>query len=162
MNKMELTKRVARVMRENNIKKQITSPKHVFHISDDEGNSKDFIVRRTDKSVQYTLDDVAAVIDTCIDVIKDAIKKGESVSIYGFGTLGLHYRKARRARHPETGEMVDVAARYVPKFLFGNDLRVCAKLFELSLEEGKDYFEDLRVFPEDIEEDITPEMEGGE
>lgn len=159
MNKAELIKRVAKEMRENNIKKPVTSPKHVFHISDNEGNSKDFIVRRTEKTVQYTIDDVAAVIDTCIDVIKDAIKTGEPVSVYGFGTLGLHYRKARRARHPETGELVEVAARYVPKFLFGNELRVCAKLFELSLEDGKDYLSDLENFED---QESLFESEGGE
>ena len=41
MNRMEFVRRVAQEMRENNMRKPISTPKHVFHISDDEGNSKD-------------------------------------------------------------------------------------------------------------------------
>ena len=126
-------------MRENNIRKPVSSPKQVFHISDDEGNSKDFVIRKTDKSVIYTIDDVEAVLDTCIEVIKDALTRGEEITVRGFGTLALKYRKARSTRLlGKDKQIIDVQARYVPKFAFGNDLRMCAKLFELSLGEISD------------------------
>lgn len=152
MNRKELVRRVASVMRENNIRKPVSSPKHVFHITDDEGNSKDFIIKKTDKSVLFTVDDVEAVINTCIDVIMDAIRQGESISVKGFGTLALHYRKARSTIHPETGEPVIVADRYIPKFTYGKQLRMCARVFELSLNEGESYNEPT----------IDEELEGGE
>lgn len=135
MNRKELVRRIAAVMRDNGIRKPISSPKQVFHISDDEGNTKDFVVKKTDKDVLFTIDDIESMVDTCIYVIEDALKHGDSVSIRGFGALGLHHRKARATKHPTTGEPVEVEARYVPKFVFGNDLRLCAKMFELSLDE---------------------------
>ena len=135
MNRKELVRRIANVMRENNIRKPVSSQKQVFHISDDEGNSRDFIVKKTDKGVLFTYDDVEAVISTCLAVIGDSLKRGESVSIRGFGTLSLNYRKPRVNKHPVTHEEVEVSWRYVPKFESGKDLKMCAKMYELSLEE---------------------------
>jgi len=136
MNKIELVRRVASEMRESNIRKPISVPKQVFHISDDEGNSKDFILRRVDKKVLYTVDDVEAIVDTCIAVIEDALAHGEPVSLRGFGTFALKYRKARATNSLDTGERIDIDARYVPKFSFGHRLKMCAKLFELSLDDA--------------------------
>ena len=64
MNRKELVRRIANVMRENNIRKPVSSQKQVFHISDDEGNTKDFVVKKTDKGVLFTYDDVEAMMDT--------------------------------------------------------------------------------------------------
>lgn len=151
MNRKELVRRIAGMMRENNVRKPVSLPKQVFHISDDEGNAKDFVVRKTDKSVLFTAEDVEAVVDTCLLVIEEALKRGEPVTIKGFGTLGLKYRKARATKSLETGEWVDVEARYVPKFNFGNDLRRCAKIYELSLLE-KDVSKPLPIFDEPEDE----------
>lgn len=136
MNKKDLISKTTEVLRNNNIRKPISSPKQVFHISDDEGNHKDFIVRKTDKSVLYNTNDVSAVIDACLAVIEDAIAHGEDITVHGFGTLGVHQRAARTTKHPGTGEPIEVCARYVPKFSFGNTLRVAAKLYELSLNDS--------------------------
>lgn len=135
MNKKEFISRVAETLRENNLRKPISIRKHTFHITDDEGNSADFNVRKQDKSVIYTVEDAANIIDTCLAVIVDAIKNGEEINIKGFGNLGLHYRAARRTKEPNSGEWCEVEARYVPKFSYGNDLRMAAKLYELSLSE---------------------------
>lgn len=152
MNRKEFVRRVATVLRENDIRKPVSSHKQVLHISDDDGNTSDFVIKKTDKGVLFTYDDVESIIDTCISVIEDAIKHGEHISIRGFGTLALHYRKARRTKHPDTGEDIEVSERYIPKFTYGNDLRMCAKIFELSLEEG------LSTYNESDDSDI----EGGE
>lgn len=152
MNRMELIRATAAAMREKNIRKLVSSPKHVFHISDDEGNKKDFVVRQIDKGVQFTTEDVEAVLDTCMQIIEEAIKRGDPVSIRGFGTLGLKYRKSRVTKMPGTGERIDVGSRFVPKFTFGNDLRMCAKVYELSLAD-KQIDIALPVFDEGGEED---------
>ena len=153
MNRKELVRRVATVMRENNIRKPVSSQKQVLHISDDDGNTSDFVIKKTDKGVLFTYDDVDAIIGACISVVEDAIKHGEHISIRGFGTLALHYRKARKTKHPDTGEAVDVPERYIPKFTYGNELRMCARIFELSLADGlSDY----------IEPKPDSDMEGGD
>lgn len=135
MNRKELVRRVSGVLRDNNIRKPIYTQKQVLHISDDDGNTKDFVIKKNDTDVAFTADDVDAIIDACICVIQDALKHGDSVSVRGFGSLCLHHRKARTTKHPTTGETVDVEARYVPKFVSGNDLKMCAKIYELSMEE---------------------------
>ena len=137
MNKKDLISKVCETMRAKNIRKPVSSPKQVFHISDDEGNTKDFIIRKTEKSVIYNADDVANIIDTCLSVIEDSLKNGEEISIQGFGSLALHKRAARRTKHPDTKEEIIISERFVPKFYFGNILRRAAKLYELSLEENK-------------------------
>lgn len=135
MNKKEFISRVAEALRENDLRKPVSVRKHTFHITDDEGNSADFNIRQQEKSVLYTADDVANIIDASLAVILDAIRKGEEISVKGFGTLGLHYRAARRTKEPNSGEWCEVDARYVPKFAYGNDLRMAAKLYEVSLAE---------------------------
>lgn len=132
MNKKELSSRVAEVLRVNNIRKPVSVKKQTFHITDEDGNTADFHIKQQDKNVLYTVDDTANVIDACIAVILDAIKNGEEISIKGFGSLGLHYRAARRTKEPNSGEWCEIEARYIPKFSYGNDLRMAARLYELS------------------------------
>lgn len=133
MTKKDLISRVVSTLQDHGISKKISMPKQVFHISDDEGNHKDFTVRKIDKGVRYNSNDVAAVIDACLAVIEDSVKRGEEVSIHGFGVLGVHHRAARKTRNVETKEWIEIKDRYVPKFVAGNDLKIAARIYELSL-----------------------------
>ncbi|MFA6524183.1 MAG: HU family DNA-binding protein [Candidatus Paceibacterota bacterium] len=56
------------------------------------------------------------IVDTMFDAITGAMKKGDDVSIAGFGIFSVKARAARMARNPKTGEQVKVAAKKVPKF----------------------------------------------
>lgn len=147
MNKKQLVSNVAEVLRGNGVRKYVSFPKQTFRISDTEGNTKDFVVRQTDKEVLYTVEDVGVVIDACLSVAQDAIKRGEEVNLKGFGSLGLHYRAPRKTKRPGTDEWVDVKGRYVPKFTFGNSLRMAARVYEMSLDDF------------DIDEDIYEEVD---
>ena len=135
MNKKELSSRVAEVLRANNIRKPVSVKKQTLHITDEGGNTAEFHIKQQDKNVLYTVDDATNVIDACIAVIIDAIKNGEEISIKGFGSLGLHYRAARRTKEPNSGKWCEIEARYIPKFSYGNDLRMAARLYELSCAE---------------------------
>jgi nucleoid DNA-binding protein len=64
-------------------------------------------------------DAVGAVIES----ITSALKKGEQVSLVGFGTFTVANRKARTARNIRTGETINVAAKRVPKFTPGKALK---------------------------------------
>lgn len=132
MTRKDLVRETTSLLREADARKPISSTKHVFHITDDDGNKKDFIVRKKERGAIYTVDDVDIILDACQKVIENALKRGEHVSVRGFGTLGLHYRKERAAKRPGTDEWVTVSARYVPRFEFGNVLRTCAKIYEAS------------------------------
>lgn len=133
MNKKELISKVVEVLCENNIRKPTRAQKTVLHISDDHGNQSDFTIKKSNGGLLFTVNDVTAIVDACLAVVEDSIKHGEEISIHGFGTLGVQYRAARQTKHPDTKEVVDVAARYIPKFNFGNSLRMAAKVYELSL-----------------------------
>ncbi len=56
------------------------------------------------------------IVDAIFDGIVGTMKKGEDVSIAGFGIFSVKARAARMARNPKTGEQVKVAAKKVPKF----------------------------------------------
>lgn len=56
------------------------------------------------------------VVDSLFDAIISTLKKGNEVSIAGFGIFSVKQRAARMARNPKTGEQVKVAAKRVPKF----------------------------------------------
>lgn len=153
LNKKELARRTAAQLKEENVRKYVSSPKQVFHISDDEGNSKDFVIKKTDKTVMFTIEDVEAILDIAVRVAEDAIKNGEPITLRGFGTLALHYRKERTTFHPSTGEPVTVEARYVPKFYSGHDLKMCAKTFEhLQKERNESYIPEPVFDDEDGDE----------
>jgi DNA-binding protein HU-beta len=70
--------------------------------------------------VHETLGDTKAsaerAVDTIFDSITDSLKKGEEVSVAGFGIFSAKERAARTARNPRTGEPIQVPAMRVPKF----------------------------------------------
>jgi DNA-binding protein HU-beta len=136
MNKKQLISRVVSELHGNGISKRVSVPKQVFHISDDEGNQKDFIIRSVDKTVNFNSTDVGSIIDITLSVIEEALKQGEEVALHGFGTFGLHHRAPSRTKLVGTDEWININARYIPKFSFGNNLKLAAKLYELSLSDS--------------------------
>lgn len=67
------------------------------------------------------------VVDGIFDAIVGSLKKGEEVSIAGFGIFNVKNRAARQARNPRTGEMVNVPATRVPKFRASKTLKDAVK-----------------------------------
>lgn len=149
MNKKELIENVCDVLKDAGKRKPISVPKQVLHISDEEGNERDFVVKRTDKTVSYNLNDVNVVLDAIIAVIQDAIKRGETVSVYSFGTFEVHYRKARRTKSIGQDHYITIPGHYIVRFLPGNDTRKCARVYELTKGENDTWLDDI----DEIEED---------
>ena len=58
--------------------------------------------------------------------VVDAIRKGENVTLVGFGTFSSVQRKARTGRNPQTGSEIKIPAKRVPKFAPGVSLRDAA------------------------------------
>lgn len=56
------------------------------------------------------------VVETIIDEVVGALKKGDEVSIAGLGIFSTKMRPARQGRNPRTGESIQVPAMRVPKF----------------------------------------------
>jgi DNA-binding protein HU-beta len=66
-------------------------------------------------------------IETLIETITKALKKGESVSLVGFGTFKTASRKARKARNPQTGAPINIPKRRVARFTAGKALKQAVK-----------------------------------
>lgn len=67
------------------------------------------------------------VVNTVFDGITNALKKGDEVTVAGFGSFTAKMRAARTARNPRTGEAVKVAAMKVPKFKASKTLKDAVK-----------------------------------
>jgi len=66
-------------------------------------------------------------VETMISTIVTSLKKGDDVSIAGLGIFAVKARKARTARNPKTGELIQVAAMKVPKFRAAKALKDAVK-----------------------------------
>ena len=62
-------------------------------------------------------------VDAVFSTISNALKKGESVTLVGFGTFKVAERKARTGRNPQTGKEMKIEAKSVPKFVPGKALK---------------------------------------
>ncbi len=63
------------------------------------------------------------VVNAFTDYVTKALKKGDRLTLTGFGTFSVAKRKARTGRNPQTGKEIKIPARKVPKFKAGNLLR---------------------------------------
>ena len=59
--------------------------------------------------------------------ITKALKKGDTVTLIGFGAFKVAQRKARKGRNPQTGEEIDIKASKAPKFTAGKALKEAVK-----------------------------------
>jgi DNA-binding protein HU-beta len=64
-----------------------------------------------------------AAIDSILGGISGALKKGDSISLVGFGTFKVQRQKARTGRNPKTGEALQIKAKNVAKFVAGKNLK---------------------------------------
>ena len=64
-----------------------------------------------------------AAIDCVLDTIAKALKKGDKVTLIGFGTFSVSKRAARTGRNPQTGAKIKIKAKKVPKFVAGKKLK---------------------------------------
>ncbi len=67
--------------------------------------------------------DSARAFDAVIDVITNALKKGDQVSLVGFGSFLVRERSARTGRNPQTGAEIQIKAAKVPAFKPGKALK---------------------------------------
>ena len=136
MNKREIVEHITKKLKITGMIKPITIPRHTFTISDKDGNDCEFHVRRVDKSVNYTQDDVVAIMDAFVTTAEDILRIGGKMELRGFGVLEPHYRAARKTKDPYYGKECEVEARYVPKFTPGKSLKLAVKLWELDQKDG--------------------------
>lgn len=77
------------------------------------------LVEQLATELEMTKADCERVIDGTLDIIRKAVKKGDDVTMVGFGTFTRSKRKARTGRNPQTGASIKIPACTVPKFRAG-------------------------------------------
>jgi DNA-binding protein HU-beta len=75
------------------------------------------------KKTELPRRDVTDVVDNFLESVKGELAKGEKVQLIPFGSFEVRKRKAREGRNPKTGEKLMIAARSVPAFHPGKELR---------------------------------------
>jgi DNA-binding protein HU-beta len=63
--------------------------------------------------------DATRAVDAVIDTITETLRKGDSVTLVGFGTFEVRARAARAGRNPQTGETIQIKASNSPAFKAG-------------------------------------------
>ena len=81
------------------------------------------IIESVAKSADISKAAAARVLDDTIATITGTLKKGEMVTLVGFGTFYVGKRAARSGRNPRTGAAIKIKAAKVPKFRAGKALK---------------------------------------
>ena len=85
-------------------------------------NKTDLINVIADKA-ELTKADAARALEAYLEAVQSSLKKGEDVSVVGFGTFTVRDRAARVGRNPRTNEAIKIKASKVPAFKAGKSLK---------------------------------------
>ena len=80
------------------------------------------LVNAMSSEAKITKSNANRALDAFLNVTSKSLKKGEKVTLVGFGTFSVAKRAARTGRNPQTGKEIRIAAKRVAKFKDGTDL----------------------------------------
>jgi integration host factor subunit beta len=83
----------------------------------------ELIERIADHQEQLSVKDIELAIKSILEYMSQILASGERIEVRGFGSFSLHYREPRVGRNPKTGELVQLAGKYVPHFKPGKEMR---------------------------------------
>jgi len=89
--------------------------------------NKQDLIQKIAKDVDLSKTAATAAVDSFIEGVTKALKKGDSITFVGFGTFKTSHRKARTARNPQTGAAIKVPKRRVVRFTAGKALKTAVK-----------------------------------
>ncbi len=85
--------------------------------------NKNDLVNSISDACDMTKADAGRAVDAFTEVVKKALKKGDTVALVGFGTFSVRKRAARTGRNPRTNETIKIKASKVPAFKAGKALK---------------------------------------
>lgn len=74
-------------------------------------------------TANLTKADAGRVLDGMVNAVTDALKKGDTVSLVGFGSFAVKERAERQGRNPQTGNSITIKAAKIPSFKPGKALK---------------------------------------
>jgi len=89
--------------------------------------NKDSLVDAISVKLDLSKKAVEGVIETLEEIITDEIRKGNKVTLTGFGTFKVSNRAAREGINPQTKAKIQIPAMTVPKFTAGKSLKEAVK-----------------------------------
>ncbi len=85
--------------------------------------NKSELIEAIAESADLTKSDAGRALDAVIESITQALKKGDTVSLVGFGSFSVKERAERQGRNPQTGDIITIKAAKIPAFKPGKALR---------------------------------------
>lgn len=85
--------------------------------------NKSELIDSLSEETTFSKKDVARVLESLTRIVERTLKKGEKVSITGFGSFWLSKRPARKGINPSTKERINLPEVNVPRFKAGKNLR---------------------------------------
>ena len=85
--------------------------------------NKSELIDSVAKSADISKAAAQRALDAMVAAVRVSLKRGQMVTLVGFGTFYVGKRKARAGRNPRTGAAIKIAAAKVPKFRAGKALK---------------------------------------
>ncbi len=85
--------------------------------------NKSELIAAVAESAELSKADAGRALEALIEAVKKTLKKGDDVSLVGFGTFTVRKRAARTGRNPRTNEEIKIKASKVPAFKAGKALK---------------------------------------
>ena len=89
--------------------------------------NREELVKEIAKSTKLSQKSVSEVLSATVESIQNTVKKGDKVTLVGFGTFESRKRAARNGRNPQTGKEIKIAAKTVPVFSAGKKFKELVK-----------------------------------
>lgn len=74
------------------------------------------IVETIYEKVGFSKKEVAKIVESIFDLIKESLQKEEKIKISGFGNFVVRRKRARRGRNPQTGTDIEISPRRILTF----------------------------------------------
>lgn len=94
--------------------------------------NKSELINELSEETTFSKMDVTRVLDSFTRIISRSLKKGEKVSITGFGSFWVSSRPARKGINPATKERIDLPEITLPRFKPGKNLREVVRSVRLN------------------------------
>ncbi|MDR0453748.1 MAG: HU family DNA-binding protein [Deferribacteraceae bacterium] len=89
--------------------------------------NKQELIDKVVKNVDISKKNALITIDAMTEVIMETVKKGDKVTLVGFGSFSSIKRAARKGRNPQTGQEIKISAKKTPKFSAGKNFKEIVK-----------------------------------
>ncbi len=90
------------------------------------------IINRVASLTGMNRKDAIVALEIFLDSVKESLKRGDKVSLVGFGTFYVKHKNARNGRNPRTGERIQIPPKMIATFKPG-------KAFRMLVNDGQDY-----------------------